>query len=513
MWWEKTSASPEPFTEDEIDTLVAAKQHFWYFLEHVFILSYRGRTFVSPDNSRKQFEFGQIHKDWALQAEFNPLLCVMAPRRHLKTTVLALGFAMWQMFRTDNELRDVLYFSYKKDLADEKVKELRKLIKVNPFCRFWQDKKGQAETIIDYFVDWGFGAIGETTMKGEGILSATRGRHPAVVICDDILSDFANPLGGKELRQIERVFRQAIMSLPANPTDPLILVGTPQSYDDILYSISKDQDWVWLVYPAIKNYSKKVTQWPEKFNYDRLIKIRRQLKSRAFQVEYQLVPVRVADQLFSVEELQARVDVRLKSEPLDSDFENFDQLATYAGMDVGKQVHPSHVAVFLELPDKTLIQIYHTFLDHMKYHQQVARLNKIAKVFKLTRGYYDATFNVLEDRGLSKRWIGRVFTKKLKGDLVTLLEGRLFAEEDQPGMVLIDDERMIKQMASVTRDLQAITTADGHGDALWSVALANKAADDGPGIVEINRPALRKAVVNRPDQQWIRQLGPVEVNG
>ena len=462
--WNSDDDTPKPFTLDEYDIIQTSKAHFWFFLREVFLLSFKGRTYVHDDKSRGPFEFGEIHMEWAILAQYNPRLCIMAPRAHLKTTVLALAFAMWQMFKAEDTLVDILYFSYKKDLANEKIVELRRLIEANPYCRFWEDRKVAAETLIDYFIDWGEGPIAEATMKGEGILSATRGRHPSVVICDDILSDFTNPLGSTQLRQIERVFRQAIMSLPSNPTDPLIVVGTPQSFDDVLYSIGQDEEWIWMMYPAIKDVKKKEVQWPEKFGWERLKRVRRSIGRTAFEVEYQLTPVRLADQFFTMTELANRVDIDLPLWNLDNEFPNLDSLGVYGGVDVGRQVHPSHVAVFLELPDGTLIQLYHTFMDGEKYPDQVKQLNKIGETFKITRGYYDATFNALEDRGLSRRWTGRIFTRKLKGNMATLFEKRIFAQSDEAGIVLYNDNRMLKQIATVDKDLKAVSTVEGHGD-------------------------------------------------
>ncbi len=145
--------------------------------------------------------------------------------------------------------------------------------------------------------------------------------------CDDILSDFSNPLSSSELRQINRVFRQAIMSLPANPDDVLGIIGTPQSYDDILYQLAIDDDWLWITYPAIKNWSAHTVQWPEKFNYERLMRIRKSIQVSAFEVEYQLTPVIVTDQFLTRDEIMVVVDGQLVSWNLDSEFPNSSALA------------------------------------------------------------------------------------------------------------------------------------------------------------------------------------------
>ncbi|KKN86922.1 hypothetical protein LCGC14_0264850 [marine sediment metagenome] len=505
--------APQPFTEEERLNIQLGKSFFWWFLETIFIKSFEGLTFTGHEGQREPFEFSNIHREWAVLAQFNPRMCLQAPRAHLKTTVIGQGGPFWLMFKAaDNELVDGIYFSYKAELANEKVAALKRLILTNPYCRFWRDLKPTSENIIDFLVDWGDGPIAEVTLKGSGIKSATRGRHPKFVICDDILSDFSNPLASTELRLINRIFRQTIMSLPSNPDDILWLVGTPQAYDDILYQLAANEDWMWLIYPAISDWVKQKTQWPEKFDFERLTRIRKNIGETAFEVEYQLTPITVTDQFLTREDVLLAVDPQLSPWPVGKNFVNLDKLGTYAGMDIGKMVHPSHVSIFLEMPSGTLIQLYQRFLDNTNYVQQVKILNALAIKFQLTRGYYDNTRNELDDRGLSKRWRGRTFTNKLKADIAVKLEKRVFAESHEKGILLLGDERQIRSIVMVRKDLKADETPDGHGDAFWSNALAVKAADDGPVLVDIGSADPRSSLMKNQRQEsprdtiW-RQLG------
>ena len=501
-------APPEPFTLEERVNLHLGRAYFWWFLEEVFTKSFEGQTYTGREGTQEPYQFAALHREWAVLAQYNSRLCIQAPRAHLKTTVLGQGGPFWQMFKAkDNELVDGVYFSYNATLADEKVAMLKRLIKANPMCRFWKDRKPTAESMIDFFVDWGDGPVAEVTLIGSGIKSATRGRHPSYVICDDILSDFSNPLTSSELRLINRIFRQTIMSLPANYDDPLWLIGTPQAYDDILYQLAANEEWLWLVYPAVKDWVAKKTQWPEKFDFDRLMRIRKDITETPFEVEYQLTPVTVTDQFLTREDVLLAVDETLRPWPLADRFTNEARLATYGGVDVGKLVHPSHISIFLEMPSGTLIQLFQRFLDGTNYPQQVKILNALAEKFGLSRGYYDSTRNELDDRGLSRRWRGRVFTAKLKADAAVALEKRVFAEEDERGIILLGDDRQLKSIVMVRKDLKSDEGPDGHGDAFWSNALAVKAAEDGPAMVDIGgvNPNMRKTDAPR-DTAW-RQLG------
>jgi len=66
--------------------------------------------------------------------------------------------------------------------------------------------------------------------------------------------------------------------------------------------------------------------------------------------------------------------------------------------------------------------------------------------------------------------------------MALLLERRIYAVEDEPGIVLLSDRRQINQICAVDRTLKSIETSEGHGDAFWSNALMCRAAADGPGI-------------------------------
>lgn len=168
----------------------------------------------------------------------------------------------------------------------------------------------------------------------------------------------------------------------------------------------------------------------------------------------------------------------------------------YIGVDVGKSVHPSHLSVFIQGPDGTLVMIYHEFMDHLNYGAQTKHINRVIKHFDVTKGYYDKTRAELEDRGLSKRLRGVSFTKSKKANMALLFERRIDASEDEPGIVLLPDGRMLRQISAVTKDLKSVETSEGHGDVFWSIALAVWAAADGPAMGDLGN--VQEMFRNRP---------------
>ncbi|MGD0765429.1 MAG: hypothetical protein ABR978_03915 [Dehalococcoidia bacterium] len=195
-----------------------------------------------------------------------------------------------------------------------------------------------------------------------------------------------------------------------------MVVGTPQSYEDILFKLREDPSFYWLRLPAVLDERRQTTLWPEKFDYSQLQRVRAAIKERAFQVEYLLVPVAVANAFLPREALEARVDVEAICWSLEEPFDNPAHYPVYGGMDVGKDVHPSHISVFVQVPDGTLLQGFQMFLDHLDYRAQVKIINRVIEHFYNTRFYYDSTRAELDDRGLSSKAAGNRFTKRLKAN-------------------------------------------------------------------------------------------------
>src|SRR5438093_3434745 len=320
----KPSDALAPFTEDELRIIKAAQADFWFFLTHVYARSFEGLEFLCADGLFKPWSLGLLQRTWAriVAGDGLPLdrppysrWRIMAPRLHLKSTVLGHGYLFWRFFSEGGDV-DALYIAYKKPLAEEHMEKLKRAIAVNPYTRFWRDNNPQARSVIDYTVTFNEqqedGEYIDWRVQGdpEGILAASRGRHPKIVICDDILSDFANPLESAEIEHINQIFEYVVMSLP--PVDGTLgVVGTPQSPNDILHKVQDNPQFLTVKFPAISDYDLKTTAWPEMFDFARLQKIKNQVGDNAFEVEYQLYPRELANSFLAADRLRACVGENL----------------------------------------------------------------------------------------------------------------------------------------------------------------------------------------------------------
>lgn len=491
----------EPLTAEELATVRAAQEDFTHFLQHVFPRSFGGQLFHRADGSSAPFALGGFHLEMAtiiqegLASGQRRKFAFMAPRLHLKSTILNYAFTLWQLFRgyrtggrdwRSAESIDGIIVSYKDDLATEHIRNLKLLMQANPLTRGWRDRKPQAEAIISYEVSFDGKHSWRADVKGAGILSAMRGRHPKFLVVDDPLSDFANPAEAAEMERINRVFYQSILSLP-RPGDPVIVIGTPQAEDDLLHQLASNESFVWRRYPAITG---DTALWPEVYSLDVLQRKRREIGEDAFQVEYMLTPLRTVEGYFSRQELEACVLPDWQGLEMEDTFPAEQFVGVYAGMDIGRDVHPTHISIIGVLKEGALLQLYEEFLVHMDYGAQVRRINQLMDWFKVNRAYYDSTRAELDDRGLSKVVHPIKFSRAKKATLAQQLERYVRANpdagEDKLYLIGPPDSRQIRSMLRVNKRLEATQGADGdHGDAFWSNALALAAAEDGPGLVVI----------------------------
>jgi hypothetical protein len=473
--------APAPFTAEESRDIMLACASFPHFIEKIFPASFEGETFVMADRDRHPFSLSRLHYMWAGFAQKYPRLCVMAPRLHLKSTIMNHAFTLWQIFKAWAFV-DGIVVSYKEDLARDHVKIAKRLAKANRYFRFFQDLKPRSEHVISFVCGFGTGETWHAAVQGIGVMGAKRGLHPKFVICDDILSDYTNPLEPAAIAKINSVFNNVIQSLPG-PDDPLIVVGTPQSYDDTLYKLRANDEFFWIRCPAETDQADpERVAWPERFDRRVLRLIRRRVGRTAYQVEYLLVPLMAVNSLLPREAVELCVEPGLQAFSLDEPFENPDGWPVYGGMDIGKEVHPTHIAISVQAPDGTLVQVYQRFVDHMKYGQQAKLVNRLMEHFNVSRFYYDSTRAELDERGLSRRAYGRKFTKQRKPQLALLLERRIFAGPDEAGLVLLPDPRQVSQICAVNPQLKSLETSEGHGDSFWSNALMVQAAEDGPAM-------------------------------
>ena len=301
-----------------------------------------------------------------------------------------------------------------------------------------------------------------------GILTFQRGKHPNGIICDDVLKD---PQVRLDISQLEKITKTFFEEVEQMPKEELHLVGTPQDQEDLLSQLETKPGYNCKRYDAIVDSDKHITLWPGLFSWDELEKRKKLIGEKAFMKEFRCRPVRGVEGFISLDEYNKIVNPNLVNYEISVVPQIEPNEDVYAGFDIGKKTHPSHLSVFVIRNGKA-IQIHHKFMDGWNYTDQLAYLGQAIEVFKINELHYDDTraeFEECRERGeLPSEMKGVAFTSKTKFAMTTELDKTVTNAEIE----LIADDRQKRQILSVDCDLEAPETQEGHGDAFFSLCLA-----------------------------------------
>lgn len=420
-----------------------------------------------------EFKTGKHLNEWCNLFQYKKLLSILSARKHSKSEI-AHAFLAWRIFNMDyTYIEKWEYMSYTQDLAGEHLADLKERIRVNPiFAKEGIVDLTDAKTILYYQ------KLGRRFYcQPEGIMSFKRGKHPDGVICDDILKDPEVKLDVSQILKINEVFMQQVMSMPKENGLGLKNIGTAQDEEDLFFLLERRKQFSCQRYEAIKNHATKEVLWPEMFPYERLIQIRdEEIGPKAFGKEYMCVPVRSSEGYFLREDIDNIIKPRLKARRLGQEIRLNEHC--YGGLDIGKKRHPSHLSIYGKDRQGKLIQFVSYWMDHEDYIKQLDVCREAIKTFGIFRLLYDDTraeFEGFNEIGtLPGEMTGVTFTKKKKFEIAAVFEKKVKSKS----LYLLDDNRQKRQILSVDNDLNAMETAEGHGDSFWSNALACYAAED-----------------------------------
>ncbi len=100
-------------------------------------------------------------------------------------------------------------------------------------------------------------------MMAKAVSGSTRGFHPVVVVCDDIL--WGTTTG--ELQLAADWFYTVLLPV-LHHTGRMMMVGTPFSYDDLYAELEEKDTFTVETYPAINDKGEAL--WPERWDLDAL---------------------------------------------------------------------------------------------------------------------------------------------------------------------------------------------------------------------------------------------------
>lgn len=437
-----------------------------YFLNNVYKHSFVGKELFKP---------GAHIDEWARMIQKGNA-CIISSRKHSKSVTM-YGALMWEMFRHPAEDLEILYVSFKEKLAKYHIGRFKKAVRNNPL---FSQLKNMTPANVEGIARYSWDGQHMITITPGGILSFERGKHPDILVLDDVLADPADALNFGIINKINRLVMEVAFSLPKEGGF-IWVIGTAQTPIDFLFKLKEAPHFNWGMYPAVSDWKKKEVLWPEMFTWDRLMEIRNhEVGHKGFEKEYMCKPVWSADSFFGQKDFMETVNPQLK---------NYNSLRTKndvgIGWDIGKHSHPAYVTAFEFVPigkDMDLaVQRHIKWMEGWEYKRQLDYVKGLVERLRADYVNYDATRGELEgfyEKGYMDKsvYFPINFSVKMKSQLATEYEKRVLNEtvdgKKAPLIAHINHVRSVNQVLVVTNDLQAVATHEGHGDSFWGNALA-----------------------------------------
>ena len=435
------------------------KGSFWEFLRDIW-----SQGFDHPEYF-KAWHVGVVAEDieQCLQEDLNYV--AVLPRFHFKSTILGHAFSIWRLLQATRDM-SVLYLSYSDGMAQYHISEINKTVNRNPALKeMITNRNPKADYSFRYMKD-----NKPIEIMHGGLFSFKRGMHVnGALIADDVMRDPENPLNATQITKVEDHFLTESLFIPLKGV-PVIVLGTPMMPGDLLAKLQQDDRFKSRVLPALDPAPDRRVLMPELYSEDWLLQQQR-ARPKSFASEFMLIPHFSTEAYFEDEDITNAQDADLKNYPISKGYQLDRDEELFAGFDVGKKRHPSHLVIFSVKNGKTK-QIHQSWLDGWSYSDQIEYLNEVAENFELTKGYIDNTRGELEDRGLHHSWWPMHFTLKTKNTMAQIFEQYIHSKK----VTLLQDERQKQQILSVNNELKAPETPMGHGDAFFSIAMALQAA-------------------------------------
>ena len=240
------------------------------------------------------FEFSDHHKKWLDGLNGHRYYCVKASRDHGKS-VFFMSYALW--LGAFNPNTHIMVFSHSLEQTLEHMRFIRNNIETADILK---GLKPQGKPWAKSYFEFTNGS----RIMAKSVGGATRGFHPDVVVCDDILWGTT----ASELSRAADWFYTVLLPV-LHHTGRLMMVGTPFSYND-LYAELEDKDTFQVeTYPAILPNGEPL--WPGRWPLDALKVREESMPAIKFAREYLCEPIHDMSSMFPMSLLEKARDKNL----------------------------------------------------------------------------------------------------------------------------------------------------------------------------------------------------------
>jgi len=236
-----------------------------------------------------------FHREWIKLFENNNHISLLAPRGHGKS-ILVGAYILWRVLR--NSLIRTLIVTINQDKANEMMTFIQNHLTTNEKIKeLWGELKDPSNWSKTSLTVRNITGIPKThrepTLQVLGVTASMVGGHYDLIVLDDI-TDQKN---SRTLHRREELVRWYNMTLTPmlEPEGKMISIGTTWHELDIHSTFRKDSNFKTRIYDAIrfepdeeqkKEGQKPQVLWPERWPYDKLMRIKSQIGSVAFSMQY-----------------------------------------------------------------------------------------------------------------------------------------------------------------------------------------------------------------------------------
>lgn len=262
------------------------------------------------DDAGNYLTVSEHHEEWCDLMEKEKRLCLLAPRDHGKTWT-SLCYIMWRCWKhnrnPDGTIKtrkpdgnfQIVLFSDTRNQVSEFFSKLQMLILANE--ELFADilptgSRGSGAKIREVWTGGMIRFRNGAEVSIRAFMTSTRGLHPQIIICDDILND-QNSATSYQRAKVWRYFVGTIMPMPG-PDGQLIIIGTAQHYSDLLHRLKTVEDFKtsWKKYRAV-DWDTGDVLWNDRHNLADL-KTKQSVDPVIFAKEFQNDPRDDASSLF-----------------------------------------------------------------------------------------------------------------------------------------------------------------------------------------------------------------------
>lgn len=202
------------------------------------------------------------HLEWETIVRTQKRFCLIAPRDHGKSHFFTIALPIWEGWRRPGCI--IALFSETQPQAEEQLAKLKREVESNPRLSHLMDPSCWSATKIRFTN----GSL--IYAKGFGVKS--RGMHPHLIICDDVVSEVA--MYSALIRERQANFFYGALRNMLVPGGQLAVIGTPQHDEDLYGLLAVNKKWFFKRYAAIDTDRKSPTfgriLFPERYSKELL---------------------------------------------------------------------------------------------------------------------------------------------------------------------------------------------------------------------------------------------------